>query len=133
MSTRLEILFAVLGLCGVAAVSVLLRMVRQRRLRGKYGLLWLAVGLTLVPLAVFPNAVDWIAARVGVFYGPTLIIMATIGLLMLVAMHFSWELSRLEERSRTLAEEVALLRQELASQRAADQATSQATDDEADD
>jgi hypothetical protein len=32
---------------------------------------------------------------------------------MLVVMHYSWELSRLEERSRTLAEEVALLRHQL--------------------
>jgi hypothetical protein len=118
MSTRLHVLVLVLGVCMTGAVAILLNLVRHRRLRGKYGLLWLTVGITLVPLAVFPGAVDWMAKRVGVEYGPTLIIIATIGLLLLTAMHFSWELSRLEERSRTLAEEVALLRRELADHRA---------------
>ena len=38
---------------------------------------------------------------------------AAIVFLFFVVVHFSWELSRLEERSRSLAEEVALLRAEL--------------------
>jgi hypothetical protein len=57
--------------------------------------------------------VDWAARELGVLYAPAVIFLAAIGLLMLLAMHYSWELSRLEERSRTLAEEVALLRAEL--------------------
>jgi hypothetical protein len=36
--------------------------------------------------------------------------MIAIVFLLIVVMHFSWELSRLEERTRTLAEEIALLR-----------------------
>jgi len=35
---------------------------------------------------------------------------AGIAVLTLLAMHFSWEVSRLEERSRAMAEELALLR-----------------------
>jgi hypothetical protein len=33
-----------------------------------------------------------------------------VGFLFLIVVHFSWELSRSEERVRTLAEELALLR-----------------------
>ena len=40
--------------------------------------------------------------------------MAAVAFLFVLTVHFSWELSRLEERTRTLAEEVALLRDELA-------------------
>jgi hypothetical protein len=113
VSARAQILWAVLALVLLFAIGVILTLVRRRRLRGKYGLLWLAVGVALIPLAVLPDAVDRLAEEVGVFYGPTVIMLAAIGLLLLLAMHFSWELSRLEERSRTLAEEVALLRAEL--------------------
>ena len=36
--------------------------------------------------------------------------MAAITLLFLVVIHFSWELSRLEERTRVLAEELAVFK-----------------------
>jgi hypothetical protein len=48
----------------------------------------------------------------GISYGPTTFFLGAITLLLLVVVHFSWELSRLEERTRLLAEELALLRAE---------------------
>ncbi len=113
MTDRAQILWAVLGVMLLGAIGIILILVRRRRLRGKYGLLWLLVAAALVPLAVIPRAVDWLAQELGVYYSPTVILLAGLGLLTLLSMHFSWELSRLEERSRTLAEEVALLRSDL--------------------
>jgi hypothetical protein len=40
-----------------------------------------------------------------------------IGFLLVVVIQFSWELTRQEDRTRTLAEEIALLRAELQSSR----------------
>lgn len=113
MSSRAQLLWLVLAFILFIAIGLILRLVRHRNLRSKYGLLWVAVGIALVPLALFPGFVDWAARSVGVLYQPTVIMLAAIGLLLLLAMHYSWELSRLEERSRTLAEEVALLRAEM--------------------
>jgi hypothetical protein len=98
----------------VVVLVAILQLLRRGHLRGKYALLWLTVGLAMVPIAAFPDVVTWIARTVGVFYEPAIIIFAVLGFLLLVSMHYSWELSRLEERARTLAEEVALLRNELA-------------------
>ncbi|HKY15411.1 MAG TPA: DUF2304 domain-containing protein [Microthrixaceae bacterium] len=120
MNTRVQVLWIALAVVLLAAVAVLLVLVRRRRLRGKYGLLWITVALALIPLALFPSFVDWLARKIGVQYAPAVIFLASIGLLMFVVMHYSWELSRLEERSRTLAEEVALLRSELAELRETD-------------
>jgi len=113
VSDSAQIMWIVLAVILLAAIGVIMLLVRRRHLRGKYGLLWLAVGFALVPLAVLPNFVDDLAKRLGVFYPPTIILLAATGLLTLLSMHYSWELSRLEERSRTLAEEIALLRTEL--------------------
>lgn len=113
MTERVHLLWALLAVALLAAIGVILSLVRRRRLRGKYGLLWISIGVALVPLAVFPSFVDWAAGKIGVGYAPAVIFLAAIGLLMLLAMHYSWELSRLEERSRSLAEELALLRSEL--------------------
>ena len=49
----------------------------------------------------------------GVLYSPTIFLLLAVGFLFLVVVHYSWELSRLENRTRTLAEELALLRTRL--------------------
>lgn len=86
------------------------RLVRLRQLRSKYALLWLTIGVLLLPVAAVPSLLDWVADRAGVDYAPALFALLAIAFLFLVVVHYSWELSRLETKVRTLAEEVALLR-----------------------
>jgi hypothetical protein len=76
-------------------------------------MLWSTVGAGLVILAAFPGLLDWTAGRLGIYYPPAAFLMAAVAFLFVLGVHFSWELSRLEERTRTLAEEVALLRDDL--------------------
>ncbi|HVJ97967.1 MAG TPA: DUF2304 domain-containing protein [Acidimicrobiia bacterium] len=90
----------------------LLRMLRQRQLRGKYTMLWMSVGAVVLVLAVFPSLLDRVADLVDIYSPPNLLFMLAIGFLLLVCIYFSWELSRLEEKTRVLAEEVAILRGE---------------------
>jgi hypothetical protein len=96
----------------LGALLFVLRLVRLRRLQSKYALLWLGVGLVLGVLAAFPGLLKWISDGIGVFYPPTLFLALACAFLFLVVVHFSWELSRLEDRTRVLAEEVAMLRAE---------------------
>lgn len=92
------------------SVGFILYLVRKRHLRAKYSILWLSVGVALIVLAASPTLLDRISVALGISYGPATFFLGAITLLFIVVIHFSWELSRLEERSRTLAEEVALLR-----------------------
>ena len=90
----------------------LLRLVRRGQLRGKYALLWLGVGAAMVGFAIYPNVLVPISETLGISYEPAIIFMAAIAFLFVVIVHFSYELSRLEDRTRTLAAELALLRAE---------------------
>jgi hypothetical protein len=105
MTTGARVFVALLT---VGALTFLLSLVRRRRLRAKYALLWIGTGVVMAVLAVFPGLLDSFSRAVGVQYGPATLFSAAILLLLLVCMHFSWELSRLEERARSLAEELAL-------------------------
>ena len=109
MSLRAQLL-----VMAIVAFSLLfiLRLVRQRKLQGKYALLWVSVGLFLLAFAIVPDVLVPISDVVGVAYEPAVFFLAAIAFLFLVIVHFSYELSRLEDRTRTLAEELALLRAE---------------------
>ena len=110
MSTAVQLaLIAVV----VATILLVLRLVRQRRLQGKYVLLWLSVcGLMLV-LALGFDWFDSLLLDAGVEYPPAAYLLVASALLFGVAVHQSIELSRLDERTRALAEEVALLQSDL--------------------
>jgi hypothetical protein len=103
----------VLVLISAGMLGFVLHLLRSGRLRAKYAMLWSTVGAGLVVLAAFPGLLDWTAGRLGIYYPPAAFLMAAVAFLFVLSVHFSWELSRLEERTRTLAEEVALLRDDL--------------------
>ena len=94
----------------VIAVAIIARLVRRQVLKAKYTVLWLTVGLVLAVTASVPTLLDRAADRLGIWYQPTLFLLLAIGFLLLLTMHFSYELSRMEKRIRALAEELALLK-----------------------
>ena len=107
MSLRAHISLAILVALAIIGIVVL---VRRRHLKAKYSLLWLSLGAVLVVVAAVPGLLDWTAERLGIWYQPTLLILLGLALLFLIAVHFSYELTRSENRTRELAEQLALLR-----------------------
>lgn len=105
-----------LGLIGsITTLVVLFEMMRRHRLREKYAVLWGFVAVGTLIVAVFPALLYWAAHLVGVAVPANLLFFLASMLLLVVSVQHSYELGKLEERSRTLAEEVALLRLEIES------------------
>jgi len=117
VSTAAHILVIVLS---AGVIAFIVHLVRSRRLRAKYSVLWFSLGLGLAVLAVFPGLVKWLSDQFGISYAPATFILLALSFLLVLVLHFSWELSRLEDRTRALAEEYALLRQEVEERRAAE-------------
>ena len=107
MSDRAHLLVLVVTL---VSELLIIRLVRRRQLRAKYSILWISVGVVLVVLAASPRILDNVSLWLGIYYGPATFFLGSTTLLFLLTVHFSWELSRLEDRTRTTAEEIALLR-----------------------
>lgn len=116
--------FNSLGLSGRAQVLVLLvcligawfllRLLRRRQMRGKYTLLWTLTGAFVLVIAAAPGLLDRTARALRIYNSPNLLFAVASAFLLLVCIYFSYELSRLEERTRILAEELAILRAERA-------------------
>jgi hypothetical protein len=110
VSTEAHILIIVLA---AAVIAFIFHLVRSRRLRAKYSVLWFSIGLGLAVLAIFPDLLVWVSDLFGISYAPATFMLLALSFLLVLALHFSWELSRLEDRTRALAEEYALLREEV--------------------
>ena len=100
-------------LFGVLILGVIVELLRRRRLREKYAALWLFTGCFVIVMAFFPGGLDGVAGYVGVASGASLVLFLAVVFLLVIAMHLSWEVSQLEEETRSISEEIALLRMEL--------------------
>jgi hypothetical protein len=104
---------AVVLVATVVCVVFILRLVRRHGLRSKYTLLWLSLAAVLAALGVFPGLLVAASRALGINYPPAAFLTLAVGFLFLIVIQFSWEISRLEERTRTLAERAALLGDEV--------------------
>ena len=94
----------VLGLIGsLITLTLLFELMRRRRLREKYAVFWVVVALVTLVIAVFPATLTSAASLVGVQVPANLLFFGASMLLLGVSIHQSYELGRLEERTRTLA------------------------------
>jgi hypothetical protein len=102
------------GITAVLVLAVIVELLRRRQLREKYAVLWMLTGLAVVALGAFPTLLDSISGVLGVASGASMVLFLGIVFLLMVCVHLSWEASRLEEKTRTLAEELALVRATIA-------------------
>jgi hypothetical protein len=112
----------ILGLTGAIVTLVLLfELLRRKHLREKYAILWMGVAVLTLVVAAVPQTLFWMSDLIGVAVPANLLFFVASMLLLGISVHHSYELGRLEDRTRTLAEEVALLRLQVQSQSAAEQ------------
>lgn len=102
---------------GVAATLLLTgavaELLRRGILRERFAALWLGVCAGLLLLALFPQLLTAAADALGFEVPSNLLFFASILFLLLVALQLSHEVSRLEARTRRLAEDLALLGDEM--------------------
>ena len=110
MSARAHIAITLITLLGLAYV---VRLVRRSQLQSKYTVLWLVASTVIVLLVAFPRLLTRLSRLLGIYYPPATFLAIAVGVLFLIVVQFSWELSRSEDRTRVLAEEVALMRARL--------------------
>jgi hypothetical protein len=107
------------SITSVLVLGCILELLRRQQLREKYAAIWLTIGIVVAPIGFFPSLLNGVAHRLGVASGASLVLFAGFILVLLVCLHLSWEASRLEEETRTLSEDIALVRTQL-DQQAAD-------------
>jgi hypothetical protein len=89
-----------------------IRSLRTGRLRERHALLFAAVGVPFLILAMWPDAVGFLARRLGIEY-PTVLLIAVTTFFLMVNFSLLSAVSVLERRVVTLAQTVAILEERL--------------------
>ena len=100
------------SIASILLLLIVLELIRSRRLRERYALLWLATGIVLLVLSAWRGGLNTIAGWVGVStYPPAVLFAVAIVFILAVLLHYSTVISRLSDQSTVLAQRVALLEQ----------------------
>jgi hypothetical protein len=89
-----------------------LELVRRRRLREEYSLLWICTASVLLLLSLWRGLLDRLAFLTGIKYPPSALFLVGFGFFLLILLHFSLVLSDLSRKVKQLAQEVALRKDE---------------------
>jgi len=97
----------------VAILFFVFEMLRRQKLREKYAVLWIVIGIGTLLLSAFPSLLQQASGLLGIQVPANLLFIMTLVLLVGVCLHLSREQSQAEDEVRILCEEVALLRADL--------------------
>lgn len=105
MSAYLFALFTAL-----VTLAFMFELLRRRRLREKYAVLWISLAVVVIFFGAFPGLLYWFSKLVGIATPLNLVFFLAGLVLLVVSVQLSAEISSLEHETQTLAEECALLR-----------------------
>ncbi len=107
MSIRARILLFFIGL--IVLVTII-NLLRTRRLKEEYALLWILAALTLLATPILISPLDDIAFFLDIEYPPALFLgLGIIGLLLII-FQLTLVISKFSDQIRVLTQEVAILR-----------------------
>lgn len=93
-------------------LAVLLYMIRDRRLREQYAILWLALGIVMLGLSLFPQLIIKLARWTGVHYAPSLLYLLGLAFVIFILLHMTIAVSSLTRRVISLTQTLALMDQQ---------------------
>jgi hypothetical protein len=107
------------SIASLLLLLVVLELIRGRRLKERYALLWLVTGVVLLVLSAWRGGLNTIADWLGVSTYPPAILFAVATLfVIIVLLHYSTVLSRLADENTLLAQRLALLEADVEQMRA---------------
>ncbi len=94
-------------------ILALLQLIRKKKLKAQYSLLWFATIAVIVALAAWSPLLEWLASLLGIALPSNALFLMALAFLFAMALHFSLLVSRLTDQSKMLAQRLALTEHEL--------------------
>jgi hypothetical protein len=101
------------ALASVVLLGVVVELIRSRKLRERYALLWLATAGVILFFAVWRSGLHNLSKALGIAYPPNALFVLAILFVLVLLLHFSTVISKLSDRSTLLTQRLALLEERL--------------------
>lgn len=109
MNIRIQIIIAV-GV--IIALSVIINMIRRKKLELRYALAWLFVGVGVLVLDCFPKLIAWISEQLGIASPVNMLFFLGFCFSLVIIFILTTAISRMSNRIKQLTQEFALYRKE---------------------
>jgi hypothetical protein len=97
------------ALAGLLVLATVLKLIVRRQLRFRYSGFWLTVSSAVAVIAIVPGLLERVSSLLGFQVPANFLFFVGMILLLLVGIHLSVTVTRLEDRIQRLAEEHAIL------------------------
>jgi hypothetical protein len=94
----------------VLLLGSIIELLRRKFLREKYAIVWLAMAVSLLAAAIFPENVNKLSSLLGFQYLSNFVLFFLSIINLFIAMQLSLSIGKSENQIQTLAEELALLK-----------------------
>jgi hypothetical protein len=91
----------------------ILFLVRNKKIKEEYSLLWLFSSFVFIFFSIWRHGLEYFAKLIGIAYPPAALFLILLLAVFLILIEFSINISKLAEKNKILAQELALLKHEL--------------------
>jgi len=93
----------------LAFLIFMIYLIRIRRLKEEYAILWLFFGFIFLFLSIFRKSLEFISSVLGIAYPPAALFLILILAVITILIHFSLVISKMKDTQKQLAQKLALL------------------------
>ena len=105
MTVKIQVIIAIIV---IIALSIIVNMIRKKRLELRYALAWLIVGVGTLVLDCFPKLITWISDLVGIAAPVNMLFFFGFCFSLIIIFVLTVAISRVSIRMKQLAQELAL-------------------------
>ena len=92
----------------LAFATSILYLIRKRKLREQYALLWLLLSIVMMALSLFPTILDYLADLLNIDYAPSLLYLISVVAILFILLHLTMAISSLAHRVIVLTQTIGL-------------------------
>ena len=98
-------------IASILFILFIARLIVKGKLREEYAIIWIISSVILIVFSFWSNGLDYITKLIGFALPSNLIFTGAIFAILIYLLHLSVVVSKLQEQNKTLAQEIALLKE----------------------
>lgn len=105
---RVQIIAIIASILFIAFIA---RLIVKGKLREEYAIIWIVCSIILIAFSFWRDGLTVMSKLIGVDAPPNLVFTGAIFAILIYLLHLSVVVSKLQEQNKTLAQDIALLKQ----------------------